>query len=291
MVYGEIKNTTKCLSPLIEASELLELHKNDAVVLVDVSNGKDAKANYNAKHLDQALFVDLNTDLADIKNDLANGGRHPLPQIEKFAETLTKLGIKNSSHVVIYDDKNGANAAARFWWMLRAIGHEKVQVLNGGLQQAENMGFPTNDKTETPKLIPNYTFDNWKLPTATITEVENNSQNENYLVIDVRENSRYRGEYEPIDLVAGHIPGAINIPFTTNLNKNGQFLLPVELKQKYQEIFGATKMENIIIHCGSGVTACQTLLAIDYAGLAIPKLYVGSWSEWSRNDKAIIVFK
>ena len=287
MVYGEIKNTTKCLSPLIEASELLELHKNDAVVLVDVSNGKDAKANYNAKHLDQALFVDLNTDLADIKNDLANGGRHPLPQIEKFAETLTKLGIKNSSHVVIYDDKNGANAAARFWWMLRGIGHEKVQVLNGGLQQAENMGFPTNDKTETPKLIPNYTFDNWKLPTATITEVENNSQNENHLVIDVRENIRYRGVSEPIDLVAGHIPGAINIPFTTNLNQNGRFLPATELRQKYKEIFGATKMENIIFHCGSGVTACQTLLALDYAALAIPKLYVGSWSEWSRNNKAI----
>ncbi len=291
MVYSEIKNTTKRLSPLIEAAELLELYKNDAVVLVDTSNGKDAKITYEAKHLDQALFIDLNTDLADIKEDLANGGRHPLPEIEKFAKTLTQLGITNSSHVVIYDDKNGANAAARFWWMLRAIGHEKVQVLNGGLQQAEKIGFPINDNTETPKTVANYTFDNWKLPTATITEVENNSQNENYLVIDVRENSRYRGEHEPIDLVAGHIPGAINIPFTTNLNQNGRFLPAAELKQKYQEIFGAIKMENIIIHCGSGVTACQTLLSIDYAGLAIPKLFVGSWSEWSRNDKAIIVFK
>ena len=286
-----MKNTTKRLSPLIEAAELLELYKNDSVLLVDASNGKDARVMYKAKHLDQALFVDLNTDLADIKEDIANGGRHHLPQIEKFAETLTKLGITNSSHVIIYDDKNGANAAARFWWMLRAIGHEKVQVLNGGLQQAENLGFPTNDKTEKPKLVANCTFDNWKLPTATITEVENNSQNENYLVIDVRENSRFRGVNEPIDLVAGHIPGAINIPFNTNLNQNGRFLSAAELRQKYQEIFGAIKIENIIIHCGSGVTACQTLLAIDYAGLAIPKLYVGSWSEWSRNDKAIIVFK
>lgn len=291
MVYSEINNTTKHLSPLIEAAALLELYKTDPLVLVDASNGKEAKVVYQAKHLDQALFVDLNTDLADIKEDFANGGRHPLPEIEKFAETLTKLGITNSSHVVIYDDKNGANAAARFWWMLRAIGHEKVQVLNGGLQQAENIGFPTNNKTETPKIVANYTFDNWKLPTATITEVENNSQNENYLVIDVRENSRYRGINEPIDLVAGHIPGAINIPFTSNLNENGRFLPPAELRQKYQEIFGATKMENIIIHCGSGVTACQSLLAIDYAGLGIPNLYVGSWSEWSRNDKAIIVFK
>ena len=178
-------------------------------------------------------------------------------------------------------------AAARFWWMLRGIGHEKVQVLNGGLQQAENMGFPTNDKTEIPKIVANYTFDNWKLPTATITEVENNSQNKNYWVVDVRENIRYRGVSEPIDLVAGHIPGAINIPFTTNLNQNGRFLPATELRQKYKEIFGATKMENIIFHCGSGVTACQTLLALDYAALAIPKLYVGSWSEWSRNNKAI----
>ncbi|RTY85360.1 sulfurtransferase [Flavobacterium sp. LS1P28] len=277
----------KHLSPLIEAAELLELYKTDPLVLVDASNGKEAKVVYKAKHLDQALFVDLNTDLADIKEDFANGGRRPLPEIEKFAETLTKLGITNSSHVVIYDDKNGANAAARFWWMLRAIGHEKVQVLNGGLQQAENIGFPTNNKTETPKIVANYTFDNWKLPTATITEVENNSQNKNYLVIDVRENSRYRGVSEPIDLVAGHIPGAINIPFTSNLNENGRFLPPAELRQKYQEIFGATKMGNIIFHCGSGVTACQTLLAIDYAALEIPKLYVGSWSEWSRNEKTI----
>lgn len=287
MVYSEIKNMIKRLSPLIEVAELLELYKKNPLVLVDASNGKDARIIYQAKHLDQALFVDLNTDLADIKENFANGGRHPLPQIEKFAEILIKLGITNSSHVVIYDDKNGANAAARFWWMLRAIGHEKVQVLNGGLQQAENMGFPTNNKTETPKIVANYTFDNWKLPTATITDVENNCQNKNYLVIDVRENSRYRGVNEPIDLVAGHIPGAINIPFTTNLNQNGRFLSAAELRQKYQEIFGTIKMENIIFHCGSGVTACQTILALDYAALGIPKLYVGSWSEWSRNDKAI----
>ena len=281
----------KQFSPLIEAAELLELHKKAAVILIDVSNGKDARPAYNIKHLDGALFIDLNSELADIKDDLADGGRHPLPEIGKFAKTLTNLGITNTSHVVIYDDKNSANAAARFWWMLRAVGHEKVQVLNGGLQHAEKIGFPINDKIETPKKIANYTFENWKLPTVTITEVENNSKNENYLVIDVRENSRYRGENEPIDLVAGHILGAINVPFTTNLNPDGRFLSVEELRQKYQKTFRTTKTENIIIHCGSGVTACHTLLAIDYAGLIIPKLYVGSWSEWSRNDKAIVVFK
>ena len=189
--------------------------------------------------------------------------------------------------VIVYDDKSGANAAARFWWMLKSIGHEKVQVLNGGIQEAEKVNFPINNNIEIPKTVEPYKFEDWKLHTAEINEVEKHSLNKNYIVIDVRENNRYRGEIEPIDLVAGHIPGAINVPFSSNLNENGQFLSPMELKEKYQTIFGNIKSENIIIHCGSGVTACHSLLAIDYAGLAIPKLYAGSWSEWSRNTKKI----
>ena len=211
-----------------------------------------------------------------------------MPSINKFAETLQQLGITNDSHVIVYDDKSGANAAARFWWMLKSIGHEKVQVLNGGIEEAEKVNFPINNNVEIPKTVEPYKFEDWKLHTAEINEVEKHSLNKNYIVIDVRENNRYRGEIEPIDLVAGHIPGAINVPFSTNLNENGQFLSPMELKEKYQTIFGNIKSENIIIHCGSGVTACHSLLAIDYAGLAIPKLYAGSWSEWSRNNKKIV---
>lgn len=273
--------------PIIQVEELLELYKTKNIVIVDASNGKNAKENYDKKHLDTAQFIDLNTQLATIPDNFANGGRHPLPPIEKFAETLLQLGITNDSHVVVYDDNNGANAAARFWWMLKSIGHEKVQVLNGGIQEAEKVNFPINNTIEIPKAVGVYKYEDWKLKTATIKEVENNSQNKNYIIIDVRENNRYRGENEPIDLVAGHIPGAINIPFSTNLNQNGQFLSPTELKEKYQKIFGEINPENIIIHCGSGVTACHSLLAIDYAGLEIPKLYVGSWSEWSRNNKTI----
>jgi thiosulfate/3-mercaptopyruvate sulfurtransferase len=278
---------TKIISPIINVNELLELYKTENIIIVDASSGKDAKNNYNEKHLDKAIFIDLNSQLADIKEDFANGGRHPLPEIGKFAETLKNIGITKKGHVVIYDDKSGANSAARFWWMLKSIGHEKVQVLNGGIQQAEKIGFPTNNKIETPNSVETYKVENWKLKIAKIDEVEKNTQKENHIVIDVRENNRYRGESEPIDLVAGHIPGAINVPFTTNLNKEGLFLSPNELKLKYQEIFGQTNSENIIIHCGSGVTACHTLLALDYAELEIPKLYVGSWSEWSRNDKPI----
>ena len=122
---------------------------------------------------------------------------------------------------------------------------------------------------------------------AEIDEVEKVSQDKNYIVIDVRDAARYNGETEPIDLIAGHIPGAINVPFTANLDENGLFLPKNELKEKYSAVFGGIKSENIIIHCGSGVTACHSLLAIAYAELEIPKLYVGSWSEWSRSNKKI----
>lgn len=274
---------SKKISPIIQVKELFESYENENLVIVDVSN----RESYNQKHIDKAIFIDLNSQLADIKENLADGGRHPLPEIEEFAQTLGNNGITEKSHIVIYDDKDGANASARFWWMLRAIGHEKVQVLNGGLQHAEKMGIPVNNRLETPKAAETYKPDNWKLSFADIKEVEDSSQREDHIVIDVREESRYRGESEPIDLVAGHIPGAINVPYMRNLGSEGLFLSPNELKSKYQEIFNDIKSENIIVHCGSGVTACHTLLAIDYAGLEIPKLYVGSWSEWSRNNKSI----
>jgi thiosulfate/3-mercaptopyruvate sulfurtransferase len=200
---------------------------------------------------------------------------------------LSNLGISPKSHIVIYDDKNGSNAGARFWWMLKSVGHEKVQVLNGGIQEAEKIKFPVSSNTEITNKTELYKVDNWKLKIAEIEEVEKLSKTENHIVIDVRDVERYNGETEPIDLVAGHIPGAINVPFTENLDENGLFLSPNLLKHKYEKVFGHIKTENIIVHCGSGVTACHSLLAIAYAELEIPKLYVGSWSEWSRNNKLI----
>jgi len=278
---------TKNTSPIIHASELLELYKSKNLVLIDANTSINAKTNYEEKHLVGALFVDLNSQLADIKEDASVGGRHPLPKIQDFAETVANLGISSASRVVIYDDKNGANAAARLWWMLKSLGHEKVQVLNGGFQEAEKIHFPTSSKTEIATKSEAYKTKNWKLQIATIDEVEKVSQDKNHILIDVRDVERYNGETEPIDLVAGHIPSAINIPFTENLDKNGLFLNPNELKEKYSKVFENVKTENTIVHCGSGVTACHTLLAIAYAELEIPKLYVGSWSEWSRNNKTI----
>jgi thiosulfate/3-mercaptopyruvate sulfurtransferase len=278
---------TKYVSPIIQATELIKLIGTEDLVIVDVSNGKNFKVNYEKKHLDGALFIDLNTQLAEIKEDLSNGGRHPLPTIEKFSKPLSSLGISKNSHIVIYDDKNGSNAAARFWWMLKSIGHKQAQVLNGGFQEAEKIGFPTNSTIRVSTSTEPYKIENWILPLSDISEVEKVSQDKNYIVIDVRDVERYNGETEPIDLIAGHIPGAINIPFTENLDKAGLFLQPAELKTKYEKVFRNIKSENIIVHCGSGVTACHSLLAIAYAGLEIPKLYVGSWSEWSRNNKPI----
>ncbi len=277
--------------PILQVTELLKLHQTGNIILIDASNGENAKDDYNKKHLDGALFIDLNTQLADIKDDLSIGGRHPLPSPEKFAKTLSEFGISKKSHVVLYDNSNGANAASRFWWMLKSVGLEKVQVLNGGFAEAENAGFPTNNEIVLPVKSESYNADKWQLPLADIDEVEQVSQKNNYKVIDVRAPERYKGHIETFDLIAGHIPGAVNIPFANNLDNNGLFHSAAKLKTKYQEIFNNTPAENIIVHCGSGVTACHTLLAIAYAELDLPKLYIGSWSEWSRNDKVIATEK
>ncbi len=287
MKNADAKMTTKT-SPILEITELLKIYTNPDVLIFDVSNSKNAKSNYETEHLEGAVFVDLNTQLADIKEDVSKGGRHPLPAIESFSETVTQLGISKESHVIIYDDKNGSNAAARFWWMLKSAGHEKVQVLSGGLNQAKKHHFPLSSGIEVPKITTEtYKIEKWHLPVSTIEEVEKVSQNPDFLVIDVRDKDRYEGKTEPIDLIAGHIPGAINIPFTENIDENGLFLPPDELRTKYETQFGNINPDNIIVHCGSGVTACHTLLSLSYAGYQVPKLYVGSWSEWSRRGKRV----
>ncbi|WP_055098588.1 sulfurtransferase [Flavobacterium aquidurense] len=278
------------LSSIINPEELLNIKDSPEVILIDARAGINAEENYQNEHLKNARYVDLNRDLATVENP-ANGGRHPLPSLQKFSEVLSKVGISPSSHVVIYDDKNGSNAAARFWWMLRAIGHEKVQVLNGGLQAAIQTGFPVSSELETFEPTQKYTVTEWKLTQADIDEVEKARNNEESIVIDVRDKNRFDGLTEPLDLIAGHIPGAINVPFSENLSEDGFYKSADVLAKKYTEITGAKNPENIIVHCGSGVTACHTLLAMDYAGLPIPKLYVGSWSEWSRNNREMATIK
>ncbi|MDR7212182.1 sulfurtransferase [Flavobacterium piscis] len=272
-------------SPIINSKELAELKKTSEIILIDARAGINAEENYKEAHLKGARYIDLNRDLATVEDDPEKGGRHPLPSLEKFSEVLSKIGIAPKSHVIIYDDKNGSNAASRFWWMLKAVGHEKVQVLNGGLQAAIKIGFPLSSETETFEATNIYPISEWKLATANIEEVEIARNNSNKIVIDVRDKNRFDGLTEPLDLISGHIPGAINVPFSENLQEDGLFKSSGNLAEKYAKVLKNIPSENIIVHCGSGVTACHTLLAMDYAGIPIPKLYVGSWSEWSRNNR------
>lgn len=268
-------------SPLIKPREI-SFEKGN--VIVDTRSGPDAFERYRVNHVKGALHADLDKDLSKKPADAAAGGRHPLPDIKDFGAFLGKLGITPSTHVTIYDDKAGANAAARFWWMLRSVGHKNVHVVDGGLDAIVRAELPMSSEIPQTVTTTPYPVTEWKLPTVTINEVKDAAKDENALVIDVREAYRYRGEREPIDLVAGHIPGAINIPYLDNLTENGSFRAPEELASLYEKAIGTRKPENVIVHCGSGVTACHTLLALEQAGISGTNLYVGSWSEWSRND-------
>ncbi len=275
------------MSPLIEITDLLLADKTNLVIL-DARGFAGAHERYLAGHLDGALFVNLDPDLAAHTENAAQGGRHPLPAPEAFAGLLTRLGITPQSHIVVYDDKAGANSAARLWWMLKAIGHPQVQVLNGGLQAAINHGvtLSTEETTPTPAGQP-YPAPLGFGGTVDIDEVGKAAHNDSRLVIDVREHVRYIGQTEPIDLIAGHIPGAVNVPYTTNLDASGKYKPAEELRAGYTSALGNVKPQDTIVHCGSGVTACHTLLALEHAGLPGAKLYVGSWSEWSRRDLPI----
>jgi len=284
-----MENKTVKKSPLISPVDLAQLMKQEHFMLIDARTGPDAREKYNAEHLEGAQFVDLEKDLSHKSADPANGGRHPLPSIKNFTELLGRLGIEPSTRVVVYDDKAGANAAARFWWLLKATGHENLQVLDGGLKTAVEAGVPVTNIIPNIKERPAYPAHQWILPTVEADIVAKSAADPGQLVIDVREAFRYRGESEPIDIVAGHIPGAVNIPYTENLDADGYFLPANELADKYKAAIGDRDAKQVIVHCGSGVTACHTLLAMEQAGLETPNLYVGSWSEWSRNNRPIAV--
>ncbi len=277
---------SKSFSPIISTHDAgLYLTRLD-VVLADARGGPDAFERYQSGHLLGAVFINLEKDLSKRNPIPANGGRHPLPDPGDFSKFLSRMGINPSKYVLIYDDKAGANAAARFWWMMKAAGHNKVQVIDGGYQAILEAGLPTSKQIHEPLPFSRpYAFSRWKLPVVDIKTVAQAATENGSLVIDVREAYRYNGEREPIDLIAGHIPGAVNVPYEDNLEADGRFRSPQALAAQYQAVIGNRDKKKIIVHCGSGVTACHSLLAMEYAGIAGVSLYVGSWSEWSRNEK------
>jgi thiosulfate/3-mercaptopyruvate sulfurtransferase len=274
------------MSPLIEITDPRVF--DPQTILIDVRAGAGAHERYLAGHLPNAIFATLDDDLAAHPENPAFGGRHPLPDLQDFADTLTKWGITPDSHIVVYDDKAAAMGGARLWWMLRSIGHKKVQVLNGGLKAAIDEGIELSTNDYQPKAATtSYPIPAEYKGTVDIEEAGTAAQSEGKLVIDVRENARYLGLTEPLDLIAGHIPGAQNLFYAKNLDENGKYHGPEKLAEMYVSRFGNVKPENVIVHCGSGVTACHTLLGMASAGITEPKLYVGSWSEWSRRDVPI----
>lgn len=276
--------TTTMLPSVITVQELK--NRSD-YQFVDARSGPGARAAYETAHVKGSVFADLEKDLARVGPDAAQGGRHPLPAAGDFAQWLGENGITPDSVVVVFDDKGGANAAARFWWMLRALGHQQVAVLSGGWQALTDAGWPITQEPSHPIAQAPYPADSWIWPTVSMEQVAAAVQDPEKLVVDVREAFRYRGEKEPIDLVAGHIPGAVNIPYVENLDESGHFLSAEALREKYRLSLAQHAPANVIVHCGSGVTACHTLLALDHAGLTGAALYTGSWSEWSRNPQPV----
>jgi thiosulfate/3-mercaptopyruvate sulfurtransferase len=274
------------MSPLIEITDPRVF--DPATILIDVRAGANAHERYLQGHLPNAIFATLDDDLAAHPADASNGGRHPLPSLNDFVATLTRWGITPDSHVVVYDDKNAAMGGARLWWMLRSIGHTYVQVLNGGLKAATDQGVELSTDECRPTAAANaYPIPEKYSHTADIEEVKEAAGADNRVVIDVREGARYLGHTEPLDLVAGHIPGAVNLFYSNSLSPEGKYLTSQALASLYKDTIGDVKPEDVIVHCGSGVTACHTLLGMEHAGIKGPKLYVGSWSEWSRRDLPI----
>ena len=244
----------------------------------DLANPDAGREGYNIGHIKGAVFADLERDLSGAKlgADGAFRGRHPLPPKDKFVEAMRALGIDDDTQVVAYD-AHGGMFAARLWWMLRWIGHAQVAVLDGGLPAWQAAGLPTDDAVPAP--APGNLEAKPSLVTAVnVNDVMANLESGKYTVVDARAPDRYRGENETIDPVGGHIPGAKNRFFKDNLKADGRFKGADELRAALEPLVGEPK--NAIMQCGSGVTACHNLLALEVAGMHGAALYPGSWSEW-----------
>ena len=266
-------------SAVISSSDLAACLAEPGLRLVDcrasLQDPAAGRAAYEKGHLPRATFADL---LQDLSGPIVAGktGRHPLPDVSVFASKLGTWGISNSHQVVVYDDAAGA-FAARLWWMLRWLGHDAVAVLDGGLPAWVAEGRPVTDEVVAP---PEAVFTPQPRPELLMSTRELCTPESRLCrLFDARAPERFRGEVEPIDPVAGHIPGAINLPFADNL-RDGRFSSPAELRSRFAAALAGSLPEDAVVYCGSGVTACHDVLAFAHAGLPLPKLYAGSWSEW-----------
>jgi thiosulfate/3-mercaptopyruvate sulfurtransferase len=264
--------------------EDLHQHLNDPnYVIIDCRFSlADTEAGFTAYrhgHIPNARYAHLDKDLSSNITDFT--GRHPLPNFTQLVKKLGAWGIDNNRQMVVYDDVSGA-FAGRLWWLLRCLGHTKVAVLDGGYKHWQKLGLPITTILPSikPSIFKAYPSENLALNDI---EVQNGLAQKVICLIDARTPERYRGEQEPIDPVAGHIPGALNRPLQLNLDSNGLFLSAEALRNQFNKLIGDKNPQQVVHMCGSGVTACHNLLAMEVAGLTDSKLYPGSWSEWIRN--------
>jgi thiosulfate/3-mercaptopyruvate sulfurtransferase len=269
---------------IIRASDLMKTGSS-----LRILDARPDAAAFAAGHLPGALHADLNHHLStaqDPDHDPAYGGRHPLPPVGRIAAQLGIWGIGPETEVVVYDAQGGGNAAARLWWMLKALGHSRVTVLDGGLQAALEAGWTLTVEIMPVNQLPPYPAAKWGLPLATAEAVDAIRLDPSQKLLDVRSAERWRGENETLDPVAGHIPGSVNLAWMDNLAPDGRFKTSEALRAQFEQLLGTVPTERLTVHCGSGVTACHTLLALDVAGLRGASLYLGSWSEWCRSGRA-----
>ena len=242
---------------------------------------------YEDHHLPNAIFAHIEKDLSDPeKISKKIYGRHPLPVIEDFINFLQVNGVNTDTHLVAYDDDGGVYAA-RFWWMLNWIGHHKVSILNGGLKAWQKSGNhlentkPIRKKGQIQKK--SGLVHQWKIAEI-LAWVESENNNEVAVLIDARMPERFNGQVEPLDFKAGHIAGALNRPYVDNLEENGYFKSPEKLSKEFLEVLNHTNPASVVHMCGSGITACHNLVAMEIAQLVGSNLYVGSWSEWIQHN-------
>lgn len=262
------------VAPLVSAAWLAE-HAAE-VRIVDFRwylGAKRGRDEYEKGHIPEAVFVDL----ADVTAP-DGPGRHPLPSAERLQTALRRAGVDADDHVIVVDDANGS-IAARLWWLLRAHGHARVSVLDGGLPAWTRAGHPL--VLEIPTVRAGTFVASARTDGRTVDKTAVRDRTDDTLLIDVRAAERYRGEIEPIDARPGHIPGAVNAPWSGNLDGAGSYLAADALRARYAAL--GAEDRPVIVSCGSGVTACHTLLAFEIAGLPAPKLYEGSYSEWARD--------
>jgi thiosulfate/3-mercaptopyruvate sulfurtransferase len=274
--------------PIISATALQTLmQRASKLCIIDSTHYLDdpprGRREFEDSHIAGALYADLGTDLSAQDGEPAlNGGRHPLPPRERFAETLGHWGITPDTHVVVYD-RVGTLTAGRVWWMLRWCGHAAVQVLDGGwaawqaIQGASASG-PAAAATPAPAYPLAPALHEWLSAETVLAELGRDSQT----LVDARAAPRFRGDVEALDPVAGHIPGALNRPFTENFQADGRFKPADQLREEWLALLGPRDSNSVVAYCGSGVSAVPNLIGLSLAGLPARGLYAGSWSEWSR---------